>query len=153
MSFTGEGFILISALSYAFSSVLVKKYSASESPITLSGYQFVLGGIVLSLAGFAGGGRIHGFTPVSVLLLLYMAMISAVAYSLWGLLLKYNPVSRVAIFGFLNPLCGVILSALLLNEKNQAFSLAGLVSLVLVALVSLSSIRDRRLLLPILLWT
>lgn len=134
MSFTGEGFILISALSYAFSSVLVKKYSASESPITLSGYQFVLGGIVLSLAGFAGGGRIHGFTPVSVLLLLYMAMISAVAYSLWGLLLKYNPVSRVAIFGFLNPLCGVILSALLLNEKNQAFSLAGLVSLVLVCL-------------------
>lgn len=32
MSFTGEGFILISALSYAFSSVLVKKYSASEAP-------------------------------------------------------------------------------------------------------------------------
>lgn len=134
MSFTGEGFILISALSYAFSSVLVKKYSASESPITLSGYQFVLGGLILSLVGLAGGGRIHGFTPVSLLLLLYMAMISAVAYSLWGLLLKYNPVSRVAIFGFLNPLCGVILSALLLNEKNQAFSLAGLISLVLVCL-------------------
>ena len=45
-----------------------------------------------------------------------------------------DTVSRVAIFGFLNPLCGVILSALLLNEKNQAFSLAGLISLVLVCL-------------------
>ena len=61
-------------------------------------------------------------------------LLAAICCFLWGLLLKYNPVSRVAIFGFLNPLCGVILSALLLNEKNQAFSLAGLISLVLVCL-------------------
>ena len=61
-------------------------------------------------------------------------LLAAICCFLWGFLLKYNPVSRVAIFGFLNPLCGVILSALLLNEKNQAFSLAGLISLVLVCL-------------------
>ena len=72
------------------------------------------------------GGRISGFTPASTLLLLYMAMISAVAYSLWGLLLKYNPVSRITVFGFMNPVFGVILSALLLGEDNQAFSLYGL---------------------------
>ena len=63
-----------------------------------------------------------------------MAMISAVAYSLWGILLKYNPVSRIAVFGFMNPVFGVILSALLLGENNQAFSLYGLAALVLVSL-------------------
>ena len=80
------------------------------------------------------GGRVSGFTIPSSLLLLYMAMISAVAYSLWGILLKYNPVSRIAVFGFMNPVFGVILSALLLGENNHAFSLYGLAALVLVSL-------------------
>ena len=78
------------------------------------------------------GGRLTVFTPASVLLLIYMALISAVAYSLWGILLKHNPVSRISIFGFMNPVIGVLLSAVLLNEKNQAFSIYGLISLVLV---------------------
>ncbi len=78
------------------------------------------------------GGRLTAFTPASVLLLIYMALISAVAYSLWGILLKHNPVSRISIFGFMNPVIGVLLSAVLLNEKNQAFSIYGLISLVLV---------------------
>ena len=33
------------------------------------------------------------------------------------MLLQYHPVSRVAIFGFLNPIVGVILAALLLRES------------------------------------
>ena len=78
------------------------------------------------------GGRLTAFTPASVLLLIYMALIAAVAYSLWGILLKHNPVSRISIFGFMNPVIGVLLSAVLLNEKNQAFSIYGLISLVLV---------------------
>ncbi|MDD5797459.1 MAG: hypothetical protein PUD21_02790 [Clostridiaceae bacterium] len=41
-------------------------------------------------------------------------MVSAVAYTLWSVLLTYNPVSKVTIFGFVNPLCSVMLSALVL---------------------------------------
>ena len=134
MKLTGEGFILIAALSYALSSVLVKKFSARENPVMLSGWQFILGGLILAAGGAAMGGRVCGFTIPSSLLLLYMAMISAVAYSLWGILLKYNPVSRIAVFGFMNPVFGVILSALLLGENNQAFSLYGLAALILVSL-------------------
>lgn len=128
----GEGFILLSTISYAFSSALIKKYSQHENPVVLSGCQFLLGGLILSLCGAFMGGRLTVFTPASVLLLIYMALISAVAYSLWGILLKHNPVSRISIFGFMNPVIGVLLSAVLLNEKNQAFSIYGLISLVLV---------------------
>ena len=67
-------------------------------------------------------------------LLLYMAFISAGAYSLWSILLKYNPVSRVTVFGFMNPVIGVILSALILGEQNQAFTAFGLGALALVSL-------------------
>jgi drug/metabolite transporter (DMT)-like permease len=128
----GEGFLLLSTLSYAFSSTLIKSFSASESPVTLSAYQFLVGGVILSVCGFLAGGRLTVFTPAAALLLVYMAFISAAAYSLWGILLKYNPVSRIAVFGFMTPVMGVLLSALLLGEKNQAFSLYGLVSLLLV---------------------
>lgn len=48
--------------------------------------------------------------------------------------LKYNPPSRIAVFGFMNPVFGVMLSALLLKEKGQAFSLTGLTSLILVCI-------------------
>ena len=132
LSLNGEGFILLSTIAYAFSSALIKKYSQHENPVVLSGCQFLLGGLILSLCGAFMGGRLTAFTPASVLLLIYMALISAVAYSLWGILLKHNPVSRISIFGFMNPVIGVLLSAVLLNEKNQAFSIYGLISLVLV---------------------
>ena len=130
----GEGFILLSTISYAFSSALIKKYTQRENPVVLSGFQFLLGGLILSLCGAFTGGRLTVFTPASILLLIYMALISAVAYSLWGILLKHNPVSRISIFGFMNPVIGVLLSALLLNEKNQAFSIYGLTSLALVCI-------------------
>ena len=131
-SLAGEGCIFLSASAYALSSIMVKRYSAREDTFTLCGYQFFFGGIVLSLIGLACGGKVSGFTAASTLLLIYMGLISAVAYSLWSLLLKYNPVGKVAIFGFSNPVFGVTLSALLLGEKNQAFTLRGLAALLLV---------------------
>lgn len=66
-------------------------------------------------------------------MLIYMALISAVAYSLWGILLKYNPVSKVAVFGFMNPVFGVILSAILLKESDSLGAMC-LLSLVLVCI-------------------
>lgn len=132
MSFTGEGFLLLSTLSYAMSSVLIKRFSERENPVTLSGYQFIMGGIIMAAAGFAMGGELTGFTFKSTLLLIYMAMISAVAYSIWGILMKHNPVGKVAVYGFMSPVFGVLLSALLLHEQNQAFTMQGLASLALV---------------------
>lgn len=132
LSLAGEGSILVSAFAGAVSSVMIKRYSSREDTFVLCGYQFFFGGIILALIGLACGGRVIGFTPVSSLLLLYMGLISAVAYSMWSFLLKYNPVGKVAIFGFSNPVFGVILSALLLGEKNQAFTMQGLAALVLV---------------------
>lgn len=122
MHLNGEGFVFIAALFYAISSIYLKKYSQQDDPVMLSGYQFLVGGLILSVLGFATGGRLSGFTLQSSLLLLYLGFLSAMAYALWGILLKYNPVSRVAIYGFTNPVIGVLLSALLLGEGGQAFS-------------------------------
>lgn len=133
-SFAGEGAILISAAAYALSSGMIKKYSQDENPVALSGYQFFLGGAVMCAAGLIAGGRISGFSAASTALFIYLALISSVAYTVWGILLKYNPVGKVAVFGFTNPIFGVILSAIFLGERNQAFGIQGIVALALVSL-------------------
>ena len=131
----GEGFMVFSQISSALSSSLIKRYSARFDVVMLSGWQFALGGLLLIAAGLAGGGRIPALsTPLAFVLLLYMALISAVAYTVWGILLQHNPVSRVTIFNFMTPLFGVLLSAVFLGEWQQAFSPRTLIALVLVCL-------------------
>ena len=119
-SLTGDGFILISTIAYAISSVLIKRFS-KDTDMTVIGL-------------LAGGSITLPESPLpAVLMLFYLAFISACAYSIWSLLLKYNPVSKIAVFGFMNPVCGVLLSALLLGEAQQAFRLESLIALVLVS--------------------
>ena len=130
-SWNGEGFMLLSAVSYAFSSTFLKEFSKENDPVLLSGYQFQLGGLVMIICGLLLGGKITHFPVQAGLVLLYLALVSAVAYSLWGILLCYNPVSRVAVFGFMTPVFGVLLSALLLQETD-ALGLTCLLALVLV---------------------
>ena len=100
----------------------------------LSGYQFILSGIVMVLLGFGMGGRIPQVSVSALLMLFYLACISAVAYSLWGILLKYNPVSKVAIFGFTNPVFGVLLSAWWLGEGSSELGWNALLALILVCI-------------------
>lgn len=117
--FFGDGFLLISAFAYALSTVLIKIYGKDENPVMLSGYQFLAGGLLMAIFGLCLGGRINTVTVSGIALLLYMGFISAGAYTLWGILLKYNPVSKVAVFGFCTPIFGVILSALILREGTS----------------------------------
>lgn len=129
----GEGFMLISAISYALSSIYIKKYSKDSNPVMLSGYQFAVGGIILTLVGITMGGTLTEANAAGVGMLVYLAFVSAAAYSLWGILLKHNPVSKVTVYGFMNPVIGVLLSAILLQEGDQAFSLKNMIALTLVA--------------------
>lgn len=134
-SLIGEGLILISQISYALSGIMVKKYSKRFSVVMLSGYQFIAGGLIMIITGLIFGGKIAFTSSISsYILLLYLALISAVAYSVWGTLMKYNPVSRVSIFNFMVPLFGVLLSAIFLGEVEQALSWNKLIALLLVSI-------------------
>lgn len=99
---------------------------------TASQIVFAGSGIVLFFIGKAMGGHLNHITGAGIMVVLYLAFVSAVAYTLWSVLLAYNDVSKVAIFGFVNPLCSVILSALVLGEVKQAFNIGSLIALALV---------------------
>ncbi len=135
VTFTGDGFLIISIIAYSLSTVVMKVFSKDNDPVMMSGWQFLFGGVVMTIGGFIFGGRITADIGVSaVLMLLYLAFVSACAYSIWGLLLKYNPVSKIAVFGFMNPVCGVVLSAILLGESDKALRPEFIIALILIAI-------------------
>ena len=127
----GDMCVFMSTFAYAVSSVLLKRYSTEEDTVMMSGYQFLFGGIIMTLIGLLMGGKLTVFTSQGIVLLVYLAFISAMAYSLWAILLTYNPISKVAVMGFLNPVFGVILSAIILNE-GDIINLRSIVALILV---------------------
>ena len=134
----GEGLVFLSTFAAAMSSNLSKRFSRDHDPVLLSAWQFVIGGAVLATAGLAMGGHVApaaGANPAAAIaLLVYLGFISAAAYSLWSATLAVNDVSHVAVFGFMNPVFGAILSVLLLGEGNVLRPTVALGSLALVSI-------------------
>ena len=65
----GEGFVLIAQLSYGISTVLINLFSRKVSPVVLSGTQFAMGGIVLTLIGLGMGGHLENVTTGGVVII------------------------------------------------------------------------------------
>ena len=93
-----------------------------------------MGGLTLCALGLIGGGRLTPPPLQGIGVLTYLAALSAIAYSLWSLLLKHNPVSRVAMYEFLIPVFGVLFSVVFLGERLQGGqALMVVVALALIA--------------------
>lgn len=129
----GVCFVVFSAISAGVSSVLIKRFSKHEDPVTLSGYQFMLGGAFMTVLGLSLGGKIYVKDLGDVAILAYLALLSAVAYSLWGILLKYNPVSKITVFNFSTPIFGTLLSVLLLEDSKAVNPINLTITLLLVS--------------------
>lgn len=113
----GEGFILIAAFCFAMGSVITKFVTRKNNSVMVTGYQLMLGGMVLAILGLVMGGTLSFNSIGANMLLIYLAVLSAVAFSLWAQLLKYNSVGKISIYCFLNPVFGVILSGVFLGEE------------------------------------
>ena len=132
MNLLGDGFVILSTVAYSFSSVFMKRFSKHEDPVVISGYQFIFGGAFMIAVGALLGGKINLSDATGIVILIYLAFLSAVAYALWGVLLKYNPVSRVTVFSFTTPIFGTILSLIFLPESSGVDPINLIITLILV---------------------
>lgn len=131
VTLTGEGFMLLSALGQGLGAAISRKITPGRDPMVITGWQLALGGAVLLAVGLAGGGA-DGlvWSPAGAALLAYLAVLSAVAFTVWTMLLKEHSVGRVTIYMFLIPVFGSLLSALVLREN--VLTLRNLCALLLV---------------------
>jgi drug/metabolite transporter (DMT)-like permease len=129
-TFKGEGFVMIAAIIFAASSIYGKKITQTQEPSIVTGFQLFIGGVILTILGFILGGSLKGFTLASTSLLIYMSLLSSIAFVIWTQLLKYNKVGIISAFNFLVPVFGTLLSAIVLGEN--IFDIKILIALILV---------------------
>lgn len=132
-SFKGEGFLILAGLASVLGTFQAKKLTASIDPVTTNAYQLILGSCLLLVLGLpALADQSLQPTPLFWVLFVYSALLSAIAFSIWYNLLKYNKAGEVTIYRFVIPVSGAILSGLLL--PNEALTPSTVLALLLVAL-------------------
>jgi len=130
-SLMGDGFLFLVCIASALGAVMTRIFTQKSDSMILTAYQLMIGGVVLIIVGLIMGGTITQLTIPGLLLLIYLSALSAVAFTIWTMLLKHNPVGVVAIYGFMIPVFGVMLSGIFLGE--QFLNLRILVSLTCVS--------------------
>lgn len=115
-AWNGEGFLILAAASFAVGSIMSKQAAAKEDSMVVTGWQLLIGGMVLVIVGFLGGAKLTVPSAQAFWLLIYLALLSSVAFTLWTVLLKNNSVGKISVYNFLTPVFGVLLSVMLLGE-------------------------------------
>ena len=127
----GDGAVMLSSLCFAMSFFYAKKLMERMSAPMVTAWQMMIGAVVLLVVGAAGGGRMYwGNGLPSLLVLFYLCLLSAVAYTVWSLLMQHNPVHKVSILKLFTPIFGAVFSAFLLGESP--FTMVNVMALILV---------------------
>lgn len=113
----GDGCIFMSTVFAASGNLIAKKETLRRDPVAITSYQLLFGGLALTALGAVFGGRLDLKNGRGVLILLWLAFVSAAAFTLWTALLKYHPASKISVFNLLVPVFGTILSGILLGEN------------------------------------
>lgn len=133
---TGEGFIIFSALASSIATIMVKNSREKIEIIALTAYQMLVGAIFLIVLALT---KVSPFTlqfnPGSIMLLLYLAFISAAGFGLWYVLIKNNSLGYISIYRFMIPVSGTILSAIFLADERLSFNTFIALGLVSAAII------------------
>lgn len=110
--------LLLSPVSAAFGSVLVKRWGEGVHPLSISAVPMAFTGVLMgALALAVESDRAVTFDTRSVLALLYLALVgSALPFTLYFWLLKYQAASRLALINYATPVVAVAVGSLLLDE-------------------------------------
>ena len=127
-SFLGEGMMIIAALCQTGAYFIAAKSADRLSAVRLVGNGQLIGGALLLAVSLCLGANIPKISLAGLLLLLALAAISAAAYVLSLMPLRYFPASEVSVYNLLIPVFGVVLSGIILGEDvlkwNYPISLA-----------------------------
>jgi DME family drug/metabolite transporter len=105
--------------------------------LTVTGFGFALGGLILMPLAAALGGLSFRPSPEAVGLLVALGMgPTAVAYTLYFRGLRRAAASTAALLTLLEPLTGALLAALVLGQRLSATGIAGAATLVAAVLVT-----------------
>lgn len=127
----GEGYMILAGLTSAIATIMAKELATGIHPFAITGWQLTIGAILLLLVGYPQlqEGAIV-FTPLGWGLLLYSALLSAIAFGLWYSLLKYQAAGKISMYKFIVPVAGVLLSAMFIDGEALNVMIFGAIVMV-----------------------
>ena len=134
----GDILIFCSTVFAAGGNLIAKGVTKGRNPVSITGYQLLLGGMILTVSGLISGGRLDLLNAQGVLILLWLAVVSAAAFSLWTALLKHHPAGKIAVFNLLVPVFGTVLSGLMLGEQVSRFETRLSLALISAGIISVN---------------
>lgn len=122
--------LLLNSIIMGFLNIKIAKYKKSINPIILNSNQMFLGGLCLFIMGNIVEGRQNYILNINFYLaLIWLAIVSALGFSIWFYLLakKEVKVSELNMWKFVIPLLGAVLSwAIMPNESANGYSILGM---------------------------
>ncbi|MEO8693728.1 MAG: EamA family transporter [Acidimicrobiales bacterium] len=121
---------LLSALganvSFAIGVVLTKRFPAPTNQVAATGWQLLMGGVVLVPLTALAEGAPPAFTNRSVAGFAYLSVIAtALAFVLWFNGVRRLPTAAPPLLGLAGPVTGVVLGWVILGQPLSAIQLAG----------------------------
>jgi drug/metabolite transporter (DMT)-like permease len=130
--------LLGGSFSWALGSVLAKKWKSPDvDPFSATAWQMIAAGVANFLVALALGDLSRAvWTARGIGAMLYLVVFGSwVGYTAYIWLLNHVPTSKVSTYAYVNPVVAVFLGWLVLQERVDAYILAG--SVVVVASVAL----------------
>lgn len=128
-SLFGEGFVMFAAVLNTAGGFIGKKISGGKV-FEMTAYQLIIGGVILIFCAAIGGGH-FSLTLKGGAILLYLAFVSAAAFSVWTALLVRHEAGKILVFNLLIPIFGAVWSFFILGEKD-IFEPMNLLSVALI---------------------
>lgn len=127
LSLAGILFVLLGAIGVALGNVVMRKFADRLDALTATGYQLLIGSMLLFLGAFAteSSDQIR-CTPSFLLTLAGLAIPgTAVAFALWFSLLERVPLNVVNVFSFLTPVFALAIAAGFYDERLTRLQILG----------------------------
>jgi len=140
----GALLMLMASCSGALAVIVFQKIKQTMTAVNSTGISLLSGGAGLLIIG--AGAMQHAdvmFDTRVILSTLWLAFVSAAAFSLWNYLTTLYPVTLLASYRFLIPICGVVESLLFLKTESPGWGLlvGGVMVLASVIFAQKSTIR------------
>ena len=126
-------FIIIASFCLVTANVSYKKLSSDANPLIFISIAMFTGGLLLTIVGFAFGGKIPPLNIKTGLLLIYIIVATIVSYGIWYSIVNRAELSKLFIIKMVEPLFAVLVS-LMIPELNTSLGYEVFISFALITL-------------------
>lgn len=136
---TGEGYMILAALTSAIGTIMAKELAVGIHPFALTGWQLSIGAVLMLIIGLP---QLEQdaiiFTPLGWGLFIYSALLSTAAFALWYSVLKFNKASEISMFKFITPVSGAVLSAMFIPGESLNAFIIGAMALIAIGIIAVN---------------